>query len=420
MHYLCSTFGSSGDVFPLVGLGVELRRRGHQVTLATNGHFESLARRHGLDFEPLGDEAQYQACIGHPDLWEPRRAFAHIFNTLKPALRRQYELHAEAARRGPVVGIANVFGFGARVAEDHLKIPVITVHLQPSVIWSDIAPPRMPVIVGPRWLKKLLFRVGERFFIDPVVCPTINAWRGELGLPPIKNVARTWHSRAGIVGMFPEWFCAPQADWPAPHTLTGFPLWSDGSASALAPEVQDFLDAGSPPVVFTPGTANAQARKFFEAATTACRSLDRRAILLTPFDEQVPRDRPAEVAHFCYVPLDLLLPHVAALVHHGGIGTTAQALAAGIPQVIMPLAHDQFDNADRVVKLNVGRWIAVRRFSQQLPRVLGDVLCSDTMRVNSQQAAYRLRARDGLAQAADAVERMTRSSSAGGLATPRE
>lgn len=98
MRFVCSTFGSSGDVFPMLGLALELRHRGHQVTFATNEHYAGLAQKYDLPFEPLGTDTAFQACINNSDLWNPRRAFRHVFHSLSPALQRQYEIHAEAGR----------------------------------------------------------------------------------------------------------------------------------------------------------------------------------------------------------------------------------------------------------------------------------------------------------------------------------
>jgi UDP:flavonoid glycosyltransferase YjiC (YdhE family) len=105
-----------------------------------------------------------------------------------------------------------------------------------------------------------------------------------------------------------------------------------------------------------------QGRPFFDAAADACRRLGCRGVLLTRYRQQVPERLPPNVRHFDYVPFSRLLPRSAALVHHGGIGTTAQALAAGIPQLVMPMSHDQPDNAARVERLGVGLSLAPRRF----------------------------------------------------------
>jgi UDP:flavonoid glycosyltransferase YjiC (YdhE family) len=105
------------------------------------------------------------------------------------------------------------------------------------------------------------------------------------------------------------------------------------------------------------------AKPYFAAAVEALQAVGRRGVLLTPYAEQLPGALPAGIVHFDYVPLGQLLPRAAALVHHGGIGTAAQGLAAGTPQLVMPLAHDQPDNADRLRRLGVGRELRPKSFS---------------------------------------------------------
>src|SRR5262249_22764637 len=150
--------------------------------------------------------------------------------------------------------------------------------------------------------------------------------------------------------LFPPWYCPAQPDWPPSMEAGAFPLYDPGPEVALDDELQDFLHAGGEaarPVVFTPGSGNRQAAAYFERALAATRRLGRRAIFLTPHRAQVPAQLPQDVLWHPYVPLRQLLPRVAALVHHGGIGTTAEALRAGVPQLVIPLAFDQFDNGAR-------------------------------------------------------------------------
>jgi rhamnosyltransferase subunit B len=405
VHYLCSTFGSAGDVFPVLGLALELRRRGHQITFATNEHFRKLIEIYGLPFEPLGTEADFAACISDPDLWHPKRAFRHVLQSLQPALKRQYEIHAEAVAAGPVIAITNCFGFGALMAQDQLNLPVITLHVQPAVLWSDHVPPTLPGFFGPRWLKSLLYRFAERYVLDPVVCPSLNQWRRELGLPPISHITRWWHSRYAVLCMFPDWYCPPQPDWPPGIMQTDFPLWNHQTADRLAPEVELFLRRDEAPIVFTPGSANQHGQQFFAAAVQACQSLGRRGILLTQFPEHLPKHLPDSIAHFAYIPLDLLLHRAAAFVHHGGIGSTSQAMLAGIPQLLMPLAHDQFDNAARIRRLGIGTSIPSHKFTgprltAMLQRLLGSLSVERACRGVAAQMAQR----DGISRAADAVE----------------
>lgn len=405
MHFFLTTFGSAGDVFPMMGLALELRRRGHEVTLATNETFASLAQRHDLSFEVLGTREDFIACISHADLWHPRKAFAHVYRSLQPGLKTQYELLARHAARKPTVAIANCFSFGAYLAQEKLNIPLVTHHCQPAVLWSDFEPPTLPGLFGPRWLKRFCYNVGVRFFIDPVVLPFLNPWRLELGLPPIRQIARWWHSPFGVLGMFPEWFSPPQPDWPAKIQLTNFPLWNDQSQGTLSAEVEAFMQAGEPPIVFTPGSANVHGQTFFTAAVEACCRMKRRALFLTEYPDQLPQPLPKDILHLRYVPLDAVLPRAAAFVHHGGVGSTSQALAAGIPQVIMPLAHDQFDNAARVTRLGVGTSLTVRQFSAaRLASRLHDLISSQAVQSACRQCAERLKVRDGLSRSVDVLE----------------
>ncbi len=397
MHYFLSTFGSAGDVFPMLGLATEIRDRGYRVTLATNQHFEENARACGIDFVPLGTEEDYQRCASHPDLWHFRKSFAYIFEHLKPWIPRQYEALTRAAQEGPVTAIVNCFGFGALAAQEKHGIPVYTLHLQPAVLWSDLKPPRMPGFMGPRWFKRIQFHVGEKLVIDRTVCPYLNQWRKTIGLPPVYRTLRSWNSPRGIICLFPSWYAEPQPDWPQPCYQTDFPLWNSGSDQPMDKALSQFIEQGDAPIVFTPGSANYHGKNFFQAALEACVSLKRRGVFLTGHAEQVPKELPSSI-HWCrYVPLDQLLPRSAGFVHHGGIGSASQALLAGVPQLIMPLAHDQFDNAERLQMLGVASSLAPSRFTgKNLSRVLDRLLRSEEVSRHCAEVALRLEKGRGL------------------------
>ncbi len=401
MRLLVSTFGSAGDVYPMLGLALALRGRGHDVTFATNPYFEEPVRRHGFPFEPLGTTDEFLATARNPDLWNPRTGFRVVFNGMCRAFRDQYAV----CERLRLPGVTNLLGFGAPVAREKLGLRLVTAHLQPAVLWSNVAPPEFGGIAGPYWLRRLLYAVGRRFYLQPTVARAMDPWRAELGLGPMPRVDRWWHSPDGVVCLFPDWFGPPQPDWPPNVVTTDFPLWNDGTDAGLPADVAAFLDAGGPPLVFTPGSANMHGRAFFGAAVDASQRLGRRALLLTKFPEQVPAGLPPGVMHAAYVPLDVLLPRAAAFVHHGGVGSMSQALAAGVPQLVMPLAHDQFDNLARAKKLGVGDGVGVRRFTgRRVASVLARLLGSADVATACREAAARLTTRDGLTRAAAAVE----------------
>jgi UDP:flavonoid glycosyltransferase YjiC (YdhE family) len=404
--------GSAGDVHPMLGLSLALRRRGHRVTFVTSGYFRRLVETLGLEYVELGTEDDFLRLSGHADLWHPRRSFSYICrHAVAPLLRPQYEMIAERFEPGRTVVVSSCLGFGARMAQEKLGVPLVTVHLQPAVLWSEHASPALPGLATgpatPRWLKRLQFRLGEALVVDPVVREVTTAYRRELGLPPIRRTTQWWHSPQRVLCLFPEWYGPPQPDWPPQVTITQFPLWDEREASPVSAEVEGFLNAGEPPVVFTPGSAMQHGRDFFRAAVEACGRLGCRGILLTRFHEQVPRALPDRVAHFPYLPFSQVLPRSAALVHHGGVGTTAQGLAAGIPQLIMPLAHDQLDNATRVLRFGAGDWLPPARFhGPAVAQRLRHLLSSTEVRRKCKQLALRFPKTSTVAEACRVVEQV--------------
>jgi rhamnosyltransferase subunit B len=219
--------------------------------------------------------------------------------------------------------------------------------------------------------------VGRRF-IDPVALADVNAARRAHGLAPASSLM-DWIAAVPDLSLtlFPDWFAPTQPDWPRPLVRGDFPLFDPNADAPLAPELTAFLQAGTPPLVFTHGTGNTQAAAYFRAARAAAQRLGRRALFLTSHRDQVPADLPPTMLWQAYVPLRALLPHAAALVHHGGIGTTAEALRAGTPQLVVPLAHDQFDNGARVTALGAGTSLPAARLNERrLVRKLAALLAA--------------------------------------------
>ncbi len=416
MKFLLSPVGSSGDVHPFVGLGLELQRRGHQVTFVTCGYFEDLVRGAGLDYLEFGTKQEFLEAIDHPDLWHPQRSFSRIINSgIGNKLREHYRLIEQHAGGGDTVVLASCLGIGPRLAQEKLGVPLITVHLQPAVLWSGYESPTLPGFswhpLIPRWMRNAIFALGEKYVIDRAACPPTNAFRAELGLAPMRRTTRWWVSPECVLCLFPEWYAPPQPDWPANTVLTDFPLWDERGVTETPADLQAFLDDASPgrdaaPIVFTPGSAMRFGKPFFAAAADACRRLNRRGLLLSRFKEHIPAELPDGVRHFPYAPFSQVLPRAAAIVHHGGIGTTAQGFAAGIPQLIMPMAHDQPDNAARLKRLNVGDALKPAAFrGPALARKLQQLLATPSVAEACREIAARYANSSGLAQAADVAEK---------------
>ena len=351
---LLVALGSWGDVFPFLGLGRALVARGHQVTLLANAHFESITRQSELDFVELGSEADYQSITARPSLWKPISGARLIADGLiLRNMRRTIEIIEQKNVPGRTVIAAPLTAFGARIANERQGIPLVTVCLQPSALRSARQPPvirPLPVSrrLPPVW-NQLLFGLSDWAFFDRLVGRDTNSLRGELGLKPIRGHFMDWSfSTTRILGLFPEWFAPNAPDWPTSVRLCEFPLYDASDTTPLSHQATAFLDQGEAPVVFTPGSAMRHSSEFFAACVEACRIIGIRGVLISPFRDQLSHDLPPFIQVIDSIPFSRLFTRAAAIVHHGGIGTSSQALFAAIPQVIMPMAFDQHDNADRL------------------------------------------------------------------------
>jgi UDP:flavonoid glycosyltransferase YjiC (YdhE family) len=411
MRFILTPVGSTGDVNPFVGIGRVLKARGHEVLVVTAGPFGDLVRKAGLTFHETVTVEEYDAVSKHPDLWHPRRGLQVVLGQVTLRLRQAYE-HLETLHRpGRTVLVGHSLSFSTRVFEEVYGVPSATIHLAPSIFRSDFAQPAFaPGLDGsawPVWVKRSLWWAIDRFMLDPNVIEPLNQWRRELGLPPVTRVFRDWvHSPRRVIGLFPDWFGKPQPDWPVAVRLTGFPLYDDSSQTSLPASLSRFLDNGPPPLLFTPGTANRSASQFFSAAIDATHRLGRRALLLTRYSEHLP-PLPPTAHHEPFIPLSHVLPRCTALVSHAGIGTLSQGLAAGIPQLTMPMGFDQPDNATRLQRLGVARWVVPAKFDgDRVAAALTDLLDDSQTAPSCRRWANEIRAHNALDETCDLLEQL--------------
>ena len=412
MRVLVVSIGTYGDVLPFIAMAAELGRRGHEVTLASAETFEAPARRAGVPFEPLMSTAEYAGLFDHPDFWRPWLGPQRLFSALPELARPTYEFIARNHQPGETVVVASALAFGARVAEEILRVPVVWAHLTPILLPSRHEPPRLPFLPLPRWLPPVIkwkLQTGAyKFAIAPRLRPKLNAFRAEHGLPPIENLRKWWRPRRRMALLFPDWFAAPQPDWPEQARQLDFPRADlfGARSERLDPALHAFLNAGEKPIAITFGSARFGSDKLYRAAIEACVRLGRRCLVLS----QQPMEAVEGLEHAAffteYAPLSEVLPNCAALVHHGGVGTVSLALAAGVPQLIAPMAFDQFDHAARVRRLGCGASLSRRRFgARSAASVLARILDSPEVAASCAAAAARSGRGDAIIDACDLIER---------------
>ena len=359
MNMLLTVLGSRGDLNPFLIIGVNLKNRGHQVTIITSENYSHLVTSAGLNFISCYSAAEYNEVQNNPDLYDPRKGFAVLAkNMMLGTMRKLYQLISQFNPADTLL-ISSQFMLGARLANEKLGIPLVTLTLQPAAFWSIAEPAVNPEALFlpklPFFIRKLIMNKVEKEYMDSVLSPELNCFREELHLPPIKKIYSSWSlSPQKIIGLFPEWYAKFAGDWPPQTQLTGFVSYDENASQLLPKEVINFLENGEAPLILTYGTANQQGQYFYKTFIEAGRRLNQRLLILTQYPNQLPNLQADRECYAAYLSLSTALSKSKGIIHHGGIGTLSQALATATPQLIVPFAHDQFDNAIRLEKIGAG------------------------------------------------------------------
>ena len=396
MKILIVAAGTHGDVLPFVALAREFQQRGHEPVLFASGSFDKLATEAGVRMVEVISAEEYESFLKDRDATDAVKGMPLLAQAVLSAQRPCLAALQRELEPGRTLVVGSSLAWTTRLFGEMTRTPVGTVHLAPSWFRSEYMAPAIGPLGhmegAPRFVKRAIWKLMDRRFLDPLFTQPFNQLRAELGLPPVRRIFHAWlHEAELTLAMFPDWFATPQPDWPQGLRLTGFPLYDHGQDAALPPEVEAFLQAGDAPVAFTAGTANTTSHAFFDASVQACVQTGRRGLLVTQDASQLPATLPPNVQHFHYVPFKALLPRLAAFVHHGGIGTTSQALMAGVPQLIRPMAFDQFDNASRAVRLGVARQLMPRRYrASAVARTLESLIGDAALRARCREVAQRM------------------------------
>jgi UDP:flavonoid glycosyltransferase YjiC (YdhE family) len=406
-----TTWGSYGDLFPYIGLGQALAGRGHQVRLVVPAFYTPLVQQAGLEPYAAGPDVDPNDRALIARVMDPVRGpEALVRDWLMPLVEAFYR-QLVSATSGADLLVCHPITFAAPVAARVLGVPWVSTVLAPMSFFSVHDPPVIGVAPYLLWLRRFGTAYGRlvRAVADRVTrnwAEPVYRLRRELGIDDRSNPLMDGQfSPTMTLAMFSSVLGAPQQDWPARTRQTGFVFYN--GALTMPPELEAFLADGEPPVVFTLGSsAVGAAGRFYVESAAAVERLGVRAVFLTggfPENEQVARsDRILMVPT---APHQSLFPRAVAVVHHGGVGTTGQGLRAGRPTLVVPHAHDQPDNADRLVRLGVARAVPALAYeSARVAQELGRLLREDRFRVRAGEIARRVAGEDGAAAAADAIE----------------
>jgi len=415
-----TTFGSLGDLHPYIAIALGLNARGHEAVLATSGFYRGKVEALGIGFQAVRpDKPDLDANPGLMRRIMDRRQGTEcvIRELIMPALRVSYE-DTLAAADGADLLVSHTLTFTTRLVAEKKGIPWASTMLQPIGFLSIHDPPVLPLapilakfrFLGPVF-HRLLFSLGKRR-----VRPWCEPWhrlRAEVGLPPTAEqpLFEGQHAPSLVLALFSKVFADRQTDWPRQTTLTGFPFYDQDGEPGLNTQLARFLDEGPPPIVFTLGSsAVMDAGAFYEHSAAAAKLLGRRAVLLVGKETSNCPDRlPDGVIAFDYAPYSELFPRAAAIVHQGGIGTTAQAMRSGRPMLVMPYAHDQPDNAERLARLGIARTISRHRYTaDRAARELHRLLFIPSYSAKALEVSNLVNEKDGVRAACDALETLAR------------
>lgn len=401
MKILLAATGTAGNVLPFVGLGKSLLARGHEVHLAAGSNSRSMAEREGLTFfnlDPPPGALSFD--IAHRDAGGKemgKQLLEEGIYQIEPI----YRWIKEQRVPGHTVVACPGWLFGGRIAQEHLGVPLATVCLQPMMIRTT----------DDKNLPRFMSRFFDRLIdvvIDQALAKPLNTFRATLGLPKMSRVMnRWWFSPQRILGLYPDWYSPVPSEWKHQMLLPGFPYFDTMTDRSNLSEVQAFLDAGPAPLVFSQASLVKDAKAYFSTCADIATEMNRRAILLTAHPEHLPRPLPNGVVSFGFVPLSDVLPRAAAFIHHGGVGSIAQALAAGVPQLTVPAFIDQPDNSKRLLKLGVSANLMPKDFSKEkVVPLLSKLISSSTVKENCRKFAHLSEDRDSFTRAAEALEQL--------------
>lgn len=411
--------GSRGDVQPCCVLGGALLRAGFEVQIAAPENFAPLASEFGLRFHPLrGDVQQVMAGETGREFMEsgsanPLRSIRHMRAMVGPvALQMATDLHAACRGAGALISLGVFAPFADTIARIE-GIPLLLVEPTPLLPTRRFPAPGWPVQRSLGGLPNRLSGVIMLQVIWQWYRPSVNDFRKRCGLPPYRASSfQQILSATPLLGAYSPHVIPRPPDWPASARITGYWLAEAEAGWRPPPALQAFLEAGDPPVYIGFGSMAGQRPEAL--ARVALRALEisgRRGLLLTGWGGMRPMTPPEGVCVIEAAPHAWLFPRMAAVVHHGGAGTTAEGLRAGVPAVILPFMMDQPFWGRRVAALGAGpEPLPIKKLTAEgLAEAIEAAVARPEMGQRAARLGEAIRAEDGAARAVEAISAWLRA-----------
>lgn len=428
---LLTTFGSTGDLNPFIALGLGLRDRGHEVSWAVEDAFRPSVSGAGFPVihRLTGD---VDTALGP----YTRELYAGVspLTSLKVILRRYVlptlRTKVEELREicdGIDLIVAPSQHFAAAMVSELTGIPWVTLVLSPATLPSAYLQPQPSPLTLPDPLQRFANRVQwlvGRVMLRSIADGPVNAVRAEYRLPPRRNLLNTGNLSPWLAALpVSPAFVPRQPDWPPQVRVTGFCLWDVPNAWTEPSQLTAFLGGELPVVAVSAGSLAAQAPgnfdRFFRVSMTAIQQAGAGALIIGAAPGSLPDPLPPHVLALPFAPFSRVYPRCAAVIHHGGIGTTAHALLAGTPILVVPWGLDQFFIGGQVESIGVGRCLSRRAY--RLDRVTCTVRelldPGAPYRGHARSLAAAIASQDGVAVLCDALQDLINTHPAGGKAT---
>lgn len=418
MRIVFSTYGTFGDVNPLIALSLELKRRGHRPVLAVPEMFRPKIEPLGIGFAPVRPEQDPKDTRLIAMIYDIKHGTeTGLRKFLFASLRESYAdlLAAVEADGGAELLVTGELAYAGPLVAEKTGVPWASYVLAPFSFFSGYDPPVLPpypMLAKLQGAVPPLGHVVAQFarFVTRKWPEPVYALRRELELSRGKDpIFDAKHSENLVLALYSSVMGEPQPDWPTSVKVTGFAFYDGtGDEGRLPPELAEFLEAGSAPLVFTLGSAAVMhAGDFYEQSAQAAEILGQRAVLLIGADDRnLPsRKLPDTICVTRYAPYSQIFPRASVIIHQAGIGTTAQALRAGRPMLVMPYSHDQPDNARRVRRLGVAEVLGRKQYKAKPAAKLIWQLLSDNAYLSCAGAvAAKIAEENGTVAACDALE----------------